>query len=108
MAHIGKNLHRLKDNLLEQEFAVAWQKANDGPYGTLAMLMGDSNRAGETSERDELVAATAIQWIGSPVGQGFLRGVLETPAGNLFLENFSRDKDSDPSSDIGGGYQTRR
>ena len=32
---------------------------------------------GEVTERDKVVAATVIQWLGSPVGQFFIGNVLE-------------------------------
>lgn len=45
----------------------------------LEYLMGDGATRGVVSDRDELVAATVIQWLGSPVGQGFLRDVNSLP-----------------------------
>ena len=41
--------------------------------------MGDGASRAEVSDRDELVAATLIQWLGSPVGQTFLKEVNSLP-----------------------------
>jgi hypothetical protein len=79
----GTNPHRYKANPLEKAFAEKWQEINTGPMGrvrtTLDYLMDSSNR-GEPNppltERDWLVANTLIQWLGSPVGQGFIRDVI--------------------------------
>lgn len=67
---------------MEQRFALAWQEENEEPSGVkgvLAYLLGDGHRPGEVSERDRLVAATVVQWLGSPVGQAFLSRVLLSP-----------------------------
>ena len=72
--YAGLNTHRLPDNSEEARFAAAW-KAEHGPgrgHGLLPYLLGDGNTAGVVSKRDEVVAATVVQWLGSPVGQGFL------------------------------------
>ena len=79
--HEGRALHRLSSNPLEKAYHDAWLEANTS-YGpglvgcTLEYLMGDDNQRGEISERDALVAATVIQWLGSPVGQRFVENVL--------------------------------
>jgi hypothetical protein len=78
MIHEGKSLHRLSSNPLEKAYHDAWLEHNDQPYGgTLAYLLGDGNRPScDFTERDAEVAATIIQWLGSPVGQRFVEGVL--------------------------------
>lgn len=79
MNHEGKSLHRLSSNPLEKAYHDAWLELNEEPYrGTLAYLLGDGNKpAWDFTERDAEVAATIIQWLGSPVGQSFVEGVLE-------------------------------
>ena len=79
----GANAHRYKENPLEKAFAEKWQDMNTGPMGrvrtTLDYLLDPSNRGNPNpplSDRDWLVANTLIQWLGSPVGQNFLREVL--------------------------------
>jgi len=74
--HHGLAPYRLADNPEEKRFAKKWQKHNDDG-NTLAWLLdperGNSWRPTEPSDRDVEVAATVMQWLGSPVGQGFLR-----------------------------------
>jgi len=82
MKHEGKFLYRLKDNRLEKAYHDAWVEENKGNLcrgvGILQWLMGDNNKpADDLTDRDALVAATVIQWLGSPVGQCFVARVLE-------------------------------
>ena len=81
----GLYTHRLKDNEEEQRFANAWAKWNRDGLTILASLL-DQRPRGPTgvpddwrgpqppnpSDRDHVVAATLVQWLGSPVGQSFL------------------------------------
>lgn len=73
--HEGFNTHRLKDNPEEERFASAWRGMQSGRV--LDWLLSGANQRGyptnPATERDEAVAATVMQWLGSPVGQGFLR-----------------------------------
>lgn len=77
--HKGLSTHRFTGNPEERRFADAWQQHNDNDNGnTLAYLLDPRN--GEpfgspphVEDRDREVAATVVQWLGSPVGQGFLR-----------------------------------
>jgi len=85
MRNKGRWCHRFKDNLDEADFAVAWEELNtsfDGRLdgrGVLDYLLAEkvNSPMGEVSDRDREVAATVIQWLGSSVGQSFLRKVLE-------------------------------
>lgn len=43
----------------------------------LNYMMGDGKEPAEVSDRDREVVATVIQWLGSPVGNNFLRELLE-------------------------------
>ena len=68
--------HRLSSNPEEERFLAAWTREND--YATRTplinyLLTGGATRPAPASDRDNLVAATVIQWLGSPVGQTFLR-----------------------------------
>ena len=79
-APVTKGLHayRFKQNPEELRFALAWLKENSRENGTplLAYLLNDGanqHRPEDPSERDQVTAATVIQWLGSPVGQGWLR-----------------------------------
>jgi hypothetical protein len=93
MKNKGLHQYRFKDNPMEEIFAQAWEKQNlsihgkpDG-RGTLDYLLAkDSNSPnGEVTDRDREVAATVIQWLGSPVGQGFVIDV------SLLARTKSRD-----------------
>jgi hypothetical protein len=73
--HVGLQAHRLKDNPEEKRFAEAWRKQND-QGNVLAYLLHQGDQSGmrpsEPSERDAAVAATVVQWLGSPVEQHWL------------------------------------
>lgn len=73
----GRWAQRLKDNPEERRFAKAWDKAN-----VLRYLLGDGIVPVDPTEQEAVVAATVIQWLGSPVGQGFLHdlGYMKSPA----------------------------
>lgn len=71
----GLHTYRFKENPEEERFAKAWEQQNE--YGSnLAYLLHVGEQRGrppEPDDRDHTVAATVIQWLGSPVGQWFLR-----------------------------------
>lgn len=80
------NSHRLNSNPEERRLLEAWAKEQErgidrsllshllSPSST-GLSTGHPSLSGhpEPSDRDYLVAGTVIQWLGSPVGQGFLR-----------------------------------
>jgi hypothetical protein len=75
----GLHEYRFKDNPEEKRFAKAWEKQNvplgTGGSSTLAYLLNtgeNQHHPPEPSERDYVVSATVIQWLGSPVGQQWL------------------------------------
>jgi len=73
----GLHEHRFRDNPEERRFAEAWAEHNTCG-STLAYLLDPAHGTGpgrppEPDDRDKVVAATVIQWLGSPVGQCFLR-----------------------------------
>ena len=74
MKHEGRALYRLKENPMERKFHNAWKAEQE--YGLLEYLFGDGTHKGEVTDRDAQVAATVIQWLGSPVGQNFVKGVM--------------------------------
>ena len=78
--HIGCKAYRFKrrDDWSRQEgvFAEKWVEFNEKHARTLDHLLAEDPNAcnpPRPSDRDKMVAATVIQWLGSPVGQGFLR-----------------------------------
>ena len=74
----GINKHRLESNPLELRFAVNWLKVNrDNQILKYILDRKPTNRGDYTpTKTEEEVAATIIQWLGSPVGQGFMEGVM--------------------------------
>lgn len=82
MKHEGKSTNRLSSNPREKAYHDAWLEENTKSMvggSLLEYLLGDNNKPGEVSERDALVAATVIQWLGSPVGQHFVERVQAQP-----------------------------
>lgn len=59
-------------------FAKQWMKENNPAmrYTVLESIMSKNNRPALLSQRDWDVASTVIQWLGSTVGQAFLRDVM--------------------------------
>ena len=78
--------YRFNDNPMEQRFFEIWardhERNDSGKSSTLDYLLAkDPNHPNdEATERDFQVARSVIQWLGSPVGQSFLREVGFVPA----------------------------
>lgn len=69
----GLHSNRYSREPEEKRFAEAWDAKNRGVVRTLNYLLSsDSQRAIEPSDRERVLAATVIQWLGSSVGQSFL------------------------------------
>jgi hypothetical protein len=73
--HEGLCRYRLASNPLERVFADAWKKQAPSTLGYL--ICGQDINRHDYTERDAEVAATVIQWLGSPVGKSFLDEVLK-------------------------------
>lgn len=91
MEHKGLSVNRLQDNPLEKAFAETWEEYN-GQFNQLAYMLSEDNKLDweNVSDRDAQIAATVIQWLGSNVGQAFVRDVMENPEGrydDLGLKN---------------------
>jgi len=72
----GLQTHRFANNPEEKRFADAWSEMNRISRNLdylLDVKHDDQHFVDPASDRDRVVAATVIQWLGSPVGQGFLR-----------------------------------
>ena len=74
---MGKGLreYRFADNPHERIAAELWEK-----QGVLGYLLADDpgrHPPPTPSERDQVVAATLMQWLGSPVGRCFFRDLAE-------------------------------
>jgi hypothetical protein len=82
MKNKGINLGRIATNYLERVFAERWEdcntKINPKSNWLEQILAATPNhpKLGEVSPRDREVAATIIQWLGTPVGQEFIRDCL--------------------------------
>ena len=78
MKHIGRSIHRFKDNPLEKIYADLWQEYCTRGR-TLDYLLAEkiNHPNSEVTERDAEVAATVVQWLGSHVGQSFVREALK-------------------------------
>lgn len=74
----GLHVHRLTREPEEKRFAEAWDATNRLGH-TLAYLLHTGDQGGarppDPSDRDHDVAATVVQWLGSPVGQSWLAGL---------------------------------
>lgn len=74
LKHVGINAHRLKDNPEELAFANAWDVFAAKQLKYLLCPPGLEQRwAVEPADDARVVAATVVQWLGSPVGRSFLR-----------------------------------
>jgi hypothetical protein len=74
MKHEGLSTHRLSSNPMEAAYAEAWRKEAPGtlPY----LLHGQDKHDHDLTQQEATIAATIIQWLGSPVGQYFVDEVL--------------------------------
>lgn len=74
----GLNTDRLRSNPLEKDFAEVWAEENTAERRNplLAYILDRSGGMPMIpSDRDWVVANTVVQWLGSTVGQAFLRDV---------------------------------
>jgi len=79
MKQIGLHADRLPWNPLEKAFADQWEKENSNrktPF--LSHLLFDKGFGipRDPTQDQIAIAATVIQWLGSPIGQSFLENVL--------------------------------
>ena len=68
----GLHEYRFKQNPEERRFAKAWKKFAANNLGHLLHVGDQKGRPPDPNDRDAQVAATVIQWLGSPVGQHWL------------------------------------
>lgn len=93
----GLHEYRFKSNPEEKRFAEAWRDQNK--HGdNLAYLLDERKdtmgRPPTPSDRDYVVAATVVQWLGSPVGQGFLRDLGYTKSDEFRDLGYGRKRHS--------------
>lgn len=102
---VGISAHRLRQGMhsvIEDAFAQQWQLQNDPRsmgYNPLlqALLAGTPQSVKHLkplllNNREHIIAATLIQWLGTPVGNGFLAAVNKT-ANNRLAEFIQCHKD---------------
>ena len=83
MKNKGLHVSRLlsDENKLEVIFAKEWEKANESFSSSSIlldhMLSQDTDYPHRVTEREQQVAATIMQWLGTEIGQGFLKDVYE-------------------------------
>jgi len=75
--HVGLCSYRLPSNPAEAAFAEAWARRAEMTLGYLLHGQEKSEHY-KLTQQEATVAATVIQWLGSPVGQGFLEDVVST------------------------------
>jgi hypothetical protein len=75
----GYNIHRLKseDDYYSKEVAFAEAINKELKYSPdmLAQIVGNPERKTWLTEDEEKAVLSTIQWLGTPVGQGFLEKV---------------------------------
>ena len=77
----AKSEGRLASNPEERRFLDAWKEQQESTRTLAWLLCPEANvqysehrgRPPEPTEDQHMVAATVVQWLGSPVGQCFLR-----------------------------------
>src|ERR1035437_3238321 len=71
LKHVGLAAHRLQREPNERAFAKAWSEKAPSTLGYLLEGQDKFDHC-KVSQRDAEVAATIIQWLGSPVGSCFV------------------------------------
>jgi hypothetical protein len=73
--HFGRTV--MPHNKLEKLFANEWNDRNlPGPEAWLPQLLGDGRESAPVNGREARIAATIVQWLGSTIGQEFLRDIF--------------------------------
>lgn len=72
-------LQKDQNNPREVAFAESWERLQrSSPLHSLLCASNDNiDRKSNASDRDHIVAATVIQWLGSNCGMSFLQQVIE-------------------------------
>lgn len=106
--HVGLHANRLNHpcSVKEEAFARRWRNENSPPAyinsgrGVLDHLLYHSpdqrSFTGESTEREETIAASVIQWLGTNVGWCFLEETIED-CGFVLQEAHIKRKDPPPA-----------
>lgn len=75
----GLNHTRTTRELMEAAFHLEWNKLNKNNEFLIALMANnpDGVHFGEVCAIDNLLAATLMQWLGSPEGQNFIKRTQE-------------------------------
>jgi hypothetical protein len=85
----GKFRRRLETNPTERAFAEWWDE--EGPRILPHLLAPEDKRwPGKVPDDHAIVAATVIQWLGSPVGMSLLEALIGRGTIAEFRENIRR------------------
>ncbi len=82
--HESVNIHRFSREPLEENFVRKWRELNKNcmtdelEYKHLYYLLSLGHDLSDITDRDIQVAETVIQWLGSSVGQSFIRSVEQS------------------------------
>lgn len=71
------NLHRLEQNPKELKLVNKWREENSNHLGDSQYILLSQLLKREPTASDCQTAETIMQWLGSPVGQGFLSDLKE-------------------------------
>lgn len=92
----GLHPHRLKDNPAERRMSKAWKRRHAEVYGDMLGQLLDHRTGGKDTPslttRDRVVAATVIQWLGSPVGTSWLAEALGVAALRRMIRELTDDR----------------
>jgi hypothetical protein len=95
IVHKGKALYRTKGNdvnaIMERVFSQEWEKMQDSS-STLEYLLGIGERRTAVTQDQATVAATVIQWLGSPIGQVWLKNVLRVASDEIIRREAVKPK----------------
>lgn len=75
--HEGMYTYRQQSNPKEKVYADRWSELADEYLNSLLYGPNKDKEPDDLLQRDAIVAATLIQWLGSPIGQGFLEEVSD-------------------------------
>lgn len=106
----GKNFERTEREPLERVFAEQWARQCE-TFGIFGYLFGENGwpvREENIGPRDREIASTVIQWLGSHVGQMFLREVLDEAGKRRISHRIARSPVEGEISPRGSARSARR
>ncbi len=88
--HVGHSPHRRRHNPLERAFAEAWEEHNTDEPDWFSWVLNPKGRpfTKHVSNDARMMTNSVIQWLGSPIGQGFLVRVLSGSDAAIWRQMF--------------------